>query len=130
MVLAMAKHTTCLSVLVVEDEALWQQAFEALLRISDKLTLAGIAASYDTALQLYKETNPDIVLLDWHLSGQKDGLDLAQTLLELGHPASHLFSVTGSAEDLPMPLTFPLIPKAACAKDLLPSLERLATTPC
>jgi len=67
-------------ILIVEDEAI------VALDISQKLeqlgyTVSGTAADFDEALQKAGETLPDMVLMDIHLRGDRDGIDAAQSIL-------------------------------------------------
>ncbi|OJJ14327.1 hypothetical protein BKI52_43390 [marine bacterium AO1-C] len=64
-------------VLVVEDE--FSIALDIQVRLQKMgYTVSGIAHNYDQALQCIKESAPDIVLMDIHLSGKKSGIDTAR----------------------------------------------------
>lgn len=45
--------------------------------------LAGVAATADDALARFREAQPDVVLLDIHLSGSRDGITLAHELIRV-----------------------------------------------
>ncbi len=90
-------------ILLVEDEALWQQGIETLLSIEgERFQLVGVADNYDEGLAQFRSHLPDIVLLDWKLNGDKDGLDLGQKLEADGFSPKRIILVSGSpAESIP-----------------------------
>lgn len=69
---------------IVEDEAIIAENLRQLLT-ERGYRAAPPANSYTQALQLLEEEKPDLVLLDIHLSGRKDGFDVAQKITELYH---------------------------------------------
>lgn len=72
-----------IKVLIVEDELLIAETIKLYLNERGH-TVEGIAISYQEAIQLLKETNPDVILLDVRLYGEKSGIDVANHLRELG----------------------------------------------
>jgi two-component system response regulator LytT len=68
-----------LSVLIVEDEAIIADDISFCLE-QNGYTIEGIADSYDTAVQLLETKQPDIVLLDIMIKGDKTGLDIGALL--------------------------------------------------
>ena len=66
-------------ILIVEDEALIADHLAVCLEDSG-YTVAGIADSAEEALQFLQQEQPDLLLIDINLSGDLDGVDLAQTL--------------------------------------------------
>lgn len=73
--------STKIKVLVVEDEAI------IAMMISDTLRSLGYdvlkyAGNYDEALTRIEKDIPDIALLDIHLSGNKNGIDVARKIKE------------------------------------------------
>ena len=115
-----------IKVLLVEDEPLWQQGIAALLDLEDDMLLEGVAESYNEAITVYSKVNPDIVLLDWKILGAKDGLDVAKTLFEQGHPKEKLILVSGSSRDLIPDLWFSFVPKPEIASLLVATIRQLA----
>lgn len=75
--------------LIVEDELLIAETIKLYLNERGH-SVVGIAISYEEAIQLLKETNPDIILLDVRLYGEKSGIDVANHLLELGHDIPYI----------------------------------------
>ncbi len=66
-------------ILIVEDEAIMA------LDLQHRLTVLGyevprIAASHDRALMAVKEFNPDVVLMDINIAGNKDGIETAKKI--------------------------------------------------
>jgi len=66
--------------LIVEDEILIAETIKLFLEERGH-AVVGIAISYEEAIELLSKTNPDIVLLDIRLYGEKSGIDLARYLL-------------------------------------------------
>lgn len=80
----MKQNDRKLRVLIVEDEILLSIELEYVLQELGH-EIAGVAASSREALDLAAETNPDLVLVDIHLSDGPTGVDLASRLCENGH---------------------------------------------
>lgn len=67
------------SILIVEDEPIICQDISFnILDMGHKI--AGTASNFEDAVKLLKENNPDLVLLDINLEGEKDGVDLGKQL--------------------------------------------------
>jgi DNA-binding NarL/FixJ family response regulator len=79
--------------LIVEDNALIALSLEHVLT-DIGMTVAGIAATADEAVRLYKLRDPDLVVMDLRLSGSGDGVDAAQAIHAL-KPVPIIF-ITGS----------------------------------
>ncbi len=70
-------------VMIVEDEALIALDLER--RLSHLgFEVVGTADNRDEALELYRDTNPGLVLLDISIRGSADGIDTARAMSELG----------------------------------------------
>jgi len=81
---------TKIKILIVEDEVLIAD------NISRYLTkrghdVVGHAISYEEAEKIYIEKNPDIVLLDIRLSGDKSGIDFAHFIQNRENPKPFIF---------------------------------------
>ncbi len=63
-------------ILIVEDEILIADTIQRYLRQKGHETV-GMAISYEEAIQLYRDEQPDLTLLDIQLSGTKTGIDVA-----------------------------------------------------
>ncbi|MEM6261426.1 MAG: response regulator [Bacteroidota bacterium] len=70
---------TPVSILAVEDDPIQQASLELTL---DEMGYhcAGLAESAPKAIEQFKRTSPDLVLLDIHLKGQTDGISLGHQL--------------------------------------------------
>lgn len=69
-------------VLVVEDDPVQALSMQLTMR-SLGYELAGTAPTAAEALQRFREEQPDVVLLDINLAGQRDGIELAHELVQL-----------------------------------------------
>lgn len=107
-------------VLLVEDEPLWQQGIQSLLASDPRFVLAGVADQYEQALALYREIQPGVVLLDWKIRGERDGLAVGEQLLLQGLPAERIIVISGSSPSLIPAHPFLFVPKSQIAGDLLP----------
>lgn len=78
-----------MKVLIVEDDELFSGRLEMLV---EKLgyQVAGVAASSEEALRIARETPPDLLLLDIHIQGEYDGIELAG-LIQQDHPVPLIF---------------------------------------
>lgn len=74
--------TEKINILVVEDEALVAMDLaEGLER--DGYAVAGIADCAEEAIQIFRQESIDIVLMDVHLTGHKDGIETAAELMRI-----------------------------------------------
>ncbi len=73
-----------INVLLVDDQALIRQAFAALLQLEPDITVVGQAADAGAAIELARQTQPDVVLMDVQLpSGAgpaQDGITATATI--------------------------------------------------
>jgi len=69
-------------VMIVEDESIVAMDLAAGLE-HDGYTIAGIADNYDDAIKIFSENPVDILLMDIHLHGSKDGVDTAGALMKI-----------------------------------------------
>jgi len=74
-------HAT-IRVLAVEDDPVQALAMQLIMR-SLGYELVGTAPTADEALLRFREEQPDVVLLDINLAGQRDGIELAHELVRL-----------------------------------------------
>lgn len=72
-----------LSVLVVEDEAMITLDLEYRL-VRAGFDIAGVADNCDQAVALFKESQPDLILMDIHIRGPVDGIETARAIGLLG----------------------------------------------
>ena len=64
-------------VMMVEDEPLFRDLLTRTLTNEPGLEVVGIAEDGEAAVKLFKEVNPDVVLMDIELPGEIDGIDAA-----------------------------------------------------
>lgn len=68
-----------IKILVVEDEALVARELELrLTKLGYKVV--GVAPSADKAMELAREYSPDLLLMDIHIKGSEDGIDVAHRI--------------------------------------------------
>lgn len=79
----MKQNDKSLRVLIVEDEILLSIELEYVLQELGH-EIVGVAASSREAIDLAEKTNPDLALVDIHLSDGPTGVDLANRLCENG----------------------------------------------
>jgi len=82
-----------ISVLIVEDEAIWAKQIEAYLTDSG-FHIAAVANSVEKAIALLHTVNFDIALLDININGTNAGIDLGK-LISNNYKKPYIF-VTGS----------------------------------
>lgn len=68
-----------LRAIVVDDERLARKELMNLLKVHDDIEIAGEAANADEALELIRDTDPDIVFLDIQMPG-RNGFELLEEL--------------------------------------------------
>jgi DNA-binding NarL/FixJ family response regulator len=113
------------NVLLVEDEAAWQEAIAALLKADERFVLSAVADCYDAAIEAFQRSCPDFVLLDWKIRGDKDGLEVGRQFLDMGLPAERIILISGSSPGEIPPHPYLYVPKARIAVELEPLLQSL-----
>ena len=71
-----------ISVLIAEDHEIVRYGISTYLSSSDDINIVGEASTGEECLELFKETRPDICLLDIGMPG-KDGIETAKIIREL-----------------------------------------------
>ena len=85
------------SILIVEDEAI--VALDLKLQLQDLgFAVCGVAASGERALELIAEKAPDLIMMDVHLQGLMDGIDVAE-LVRGGHGIPVIFLTSHSDDE-------------------------------
>lgn len=74
--------TEAINILIVEDESIVAMDLAMGLE-QDGYTVAGIADNFDEAVRLFTDNPADIVLMDIHIQGDKDGVDTAAALMKI-----------------------------------------------
>lgn len=84
-------------VMIVEDESIVALDLSSGLE-HDGYTVVGIADSYEEALQLFTDNQVDILLMDIHIQGDKDGVETAAALMKIKQvPLIYLTAFTDAA---------------------------------
>jgi DNA-binding NarL/FixJ family response regulator len=112
-----------LRILLVEDEPLWQEGIKALISICDGWEVVAVADEYEAALQAFDATQPDVVLLDWKIRGDKDGLKVGESLVDKGFEPSRIILVTGSHPSLIPDLPYGYVPKQSIGAQLTDTIR-------
>lgn len=87
-------------VLVIDDHPLLRKGVCQLLELSEGFTVAGEAASGREGIELAKQLDPDLILLDLNMKGI-NGLETLRTLRDMGEDARIiLLTVSNAPEDL------------------------------
>jgi two-component system nitrate/nitrite response regulator NarL len=88
------------SVLVIDDHPLFRRGVTQLLALDPRLRLVGEASSGEEGLQLAREHDPDLILLDLNMKGM-GGLETLARLREAGCEGRIvMLTVSDSADDL------------------------------
>lgn len=80
----MSKSQTLKKILIVEDDYLISNLMEFYVSQCDSCELIGIADNSDDAFEIAKREKPDCVLMDVRINGEKDGIDTAILINQLG----------------------------------------------
>ena len=78
------------SVLIVEDEFIVAEEIAEILR-QKGYSIVGVRATGEEALEAVTEFSPDVVLLDIHLSGEMDGVDVAKDIRKNNEQVAVIF---------------------------------------
>lgn len=87
-----------MNLVLVDDDRIVRQSLKVILEREEDIKVLALGQDYDEALALYREHQPDILLMDIRM-GEKTGLDAAETLLNEFPDASILFLTTFSDRD-------------------------------
>lgn len=113
------------SILIVEDEALVATEIEMILRRLG-YRIAGNTRNGDQALDLLANRKPDLALLDIHIKGTRNGIDLAKHIREKHHiPFVFLtaFSDRATLSEVGKTMPYGYVVKPFNERDLLSSIE-------
>jgi DNA-binding NarL/FixJ family response regulator len=79
--------------IIADDDALARALIEAIVERDRELELVGSAEDAERAIQLAKEHQPDVAVLDWVMPG--GGGEAAAREILLGSPATKIVALTG-----------------------------------
>lgn len=94
----MSKQHSPTKILIVDDHPLVREGLAMRISMHSDLQVCGEAESEDQAIELVKETNPDLVLIDISLKNGH-GLDLIKRI-RLLKPAAKMLVISGFQESL------------------------------
>src|SRR5262245_57963319 len=120
-------RSPALRVLIVEDQALIALALAADLA-AIHCDVIGRAASGESALELARRVQPDIVVMDIHLAGKMDGVEAAALLK--AECAPRIIFVTAYADGPDRARMEAIRPAAILGKPYHPSELKLAVQVC
>jgi len=83
------------SVLIADDQRLFAEALEAILSTDGRIRVVGRAADGQSAIDLARETHPDVVLMDIAMPVM-DGIEATRAIRE-ELPETRVVVLTGSA---------------------------------
>ena len=83
------------SVLIADDQRLFAEALEAILSTDGRIHVVGRAADGQSAVDLARETQPDVVLMDIAMPVM-DGIEATRAIRD-ELPATQVVVLTGSA---------------------------------
>jgi len=86
-----------IDVLLVEDNEVFREALEVLLRLSGGLRVVGAVADGASALEACRRTAPDVVVMDYRLPGL-DGVETTRALRE-ACPGAAIVALSAAADD-------------------------------
>jgi len=83
-------------ILIVEDEAIVAMHIESMLK-KNKFEVVGICGCASSAVQLYQNEKPDLVLMDIMLSGDLTGIDAVKLIAKNNNPK--IIYMTGNSDN-------------------------------
>lgn len=86
-----------MNILIIDDDRIVCQALKAILEQEAGFHVPATGGSYEDAVHLYEEHQPDILLMDIRM-GAKTGLQAAETILAR-HPEAKILFLTTFADD-------------------------------
>jgi DNA-binding NarL/FixJ family response regulator len=121
-----------LSVLLVDASEAFARSLVDCLALLPQVRLVGCARHVQEALALEQQLRPDVVLLDFVLDGDMQGLALARRLRAAPEPAQLVFvslhDGLAYAEEAATVGARGLVSKRHLLRDLIPMLQTLAAT--
>jgi two-component system, NarL family, response regulator LiaR len=93
----MGAASETIDVLLVEDNEVFREALEVLLRLSSGVRVVAAVADGASALEACRHTAPDVVVMDYRLPGM-DGVETTRALRE-ACPATAIVALSAAADD-------------------------------
>jgi DNA-binding LytR/AlgR family response regulator len=102
------KEPELIKVLVVEADSILSQGLSAGLQ-QYGYTIAGIAGQAEEAVRLFKENDADIILINTHVPGDKDGIDTVLELMKIKRvPVIYLIAFADATTIARIKQTYPV----------------------
>lgn len=120
--------TRKIRITIVEDEPLWQQGIQTLLGLEPSLEHIATFGTSGEALAKIQADFCDIVLMDWKLPGNVNGIELADELVKRGYQAKQIILITGSPADQLPEHPYGYVSKPSIASQLIPAILSAADT--
>lgn len=86
-----------MKIIVVDDDKIVAVSLKTILEASGKIQVAALGSSGEEAIELYKEYNPDVVLMDIRMTGMT-GLEAGEIILK-NDPDARILYLTTFADD-------------------------------
>lgn len=86
-----------MKIIVVDDDKIVAVSLKTILEASGKIQVAALGSSGEEAIELYKEYNPDVVLMDIHMTGMTS-LEAGEIILK-NDPEARILYLTTFADD-------------------------------
>ncbi|MDO5689333.1 MAG: response regulator transcription factor [Tissierellia bacterium] len=80
-------------ILIVDDDKIITYALKTIIESEEDMSVVAVGFSCDEAIQLYRESQPDIALLDIRM-GERTGLDALDEILAIDPQAKVIFLTT------------------------------------
>ncbi|GAG04545.1 unnamed protein product, partial [marine sediment metagenome] len=94
----MIDHEPPYTVLVIDDHPLFRKGAEQLIKLDEDFELVGEAASGEEGVELTRQLNPDLVLLDLNMRGM-DGISVLKELKANEHESVVIMLTVSNSED-------------------------------
>lgn len=107
-----------ITILTIDDHALFRRCMVDYLDAVDDLTVVGEAASPEQGYELVQQSKPDIILVDLDLGG-RDGMNLAERILNKD-PAAMVVILTAYKEEDQIVRAMQIGAKGYLSKDIAP----------
>lgn len=114
-------------VLLVEDDPDWQQGIGRLLETHPRFELVAVADHFEAALHAFTRHQPGLVLLDWQIRGDSDGLAVGRALIERGLSPDRVIIISAAPLATIPAHPFRFLGKTRIAHDLFPLMEESVT---
>ncbi len=82
-----------MNIVIADDDKLVCQALKTILESDSEIKVPAIGNTADAAVELYKEHNPDVILMDIRM-GEKTGIDAGKRIVAENPAAKILFLTT------------------------------------